>query len=210
MKRLLALLVTLAFALPAQAGDMATPDGLISTTVQAVLTVVKRDKSILTDQPRLLALVDDRILPHFDFTRMTQLAVGRSWRTATPEQKDALVREFRAMLVRTYSKVFSNYPDPQVEVKPAQMVDDGEATVRTVIRMSDGRTAAVDYEMRKTDAGWKAFDVTVEGISLVTSYRGSFGDEIKQSGIDGLIAKLSGMNVDAGQAGGHSGKGKAN
>jgi phospholipid transport system substrate-binding protein len=199
MKKILAVLLMAAMSMSSLAEDLiSTPDGLIMATVREVLEVVKQDKTIVQDQPRLQALVDEKILPHFDFTRMTQLAVGRSWRSATPEQKEALVREFRAMLVRTYTKVFSTYPDPEVEVKSARLLDESEATVRSVIRVSDGRVVTVDYEMRKKNGGWKAFDVTVEGISMVTSYRGSFADEIKQVGIDGLIKTLSEKNRDAG------------
>ncbi|MBU1214416.1 MAG: ABC transporter substrate-binding protein [Gammaproteobacteria bacterium] len=198
MKRLLVMLLMLTLGLPALAQeDESTPDGLIMVTVREVLAIVKRDKAIVSDQARLLELVDARILPHFDFTRMTKLAVGRPWRTATPEQQDALVREFRAMLVRTYTKVFSTYPDPEVEVKSAKLLSEDESTVRTIIRVSDGRVVTIDYEMKKIDGGWKAFDVTVEGISLVTSYRGSFADEIKQVGIDGLIKTLSEKNREA-------------
>lgn len=201
MKKFLLMLLMATVSLSSLAeGVMSTPDGLIMTTVREVLEVVKQDKSIVEDPPRLQALVDEKILPHFDFTRMTQLAVGRPWRTATAEQKESLVREFRAMLVRTYTKVFSTYPDPEVEVKSARLLDENEATVRSVIRVSDGRVVTVDYEMRKKDGGWKAFDVTVEGISMVTSYRGSFADEIKQVGIDGLIKTLSEKNRDAGDA----------
>lgn len=199
MKKLLAILM-MTLSLSAWAQDEATPDGLIMSTVREVLEIVKRDKAIVSDQARLLELVDARILPHFDFSRMTQLAVGRPWRTATPEQKAALTAEFRTMLVRTYTKVFSTYPDPQVEVKTAKMLSGDESTVYTVIRVSDGRVVQVDYEMKKIDGKWKAFDVTVEGISLVTSYRGSFADEIKQVGIDGLIKTLASKNRDASNA----------
>jgi phospholipid transport system substrate-binding protein len=202
MKRLLAMMLVGMLSLSAQAQeDESTPDGLIMSTVREVLAVVKQDKSIVQNQARLLELVDARILPHFDFTRMTKLAVGRPWRTATPEQQEALTREFRAMLVRTYTKVFSTYPDPRVEVESARMLAADESTVRTVIRVSDGRVVKVDYEMKKGTDGWKAFDVTVEGISLVTSYRGSFADEIKQVGIDGLIKALAGKNREAAVAG---------
>ncbi|MFH2133788.1 MAG: ABC transporter substrate-binding protein [Pseudomonadota bacterium] len=199
MKKILAVILLTVMSMPSLAeGVKSTPDGLIMATVREVLEVVKQDKTIVEDQPRLQTLVDEKILPHFDFTRMTQLAVGRPWRMATKEQKEALVREFRAMLVRTYTKVFSTYPDPEVEVKSARLLDENEATVRSIIRVSDGRVVTVDYEMRKKDGGWKAFDVTVEGISMVTSYRGSFADEIKQVGIDGLIKTLSEKNRDAG------------
>jgi phospholipid transport system substrate-binding protein len=211
MKKVVGMLLALALSFSCLAQeDESTPDGLIMSTVREVLAIVKRDKSIVSDQPRLLQLVDARILPHFDFTRMTQLAVGRPWRTATDEQKAALTREFRTMLVRTYSKVFSTYPDPEVEVKSAKLLSADESTVRTVIRVSDGRVVTVDYEMKKTANGWKAFDVTVEGISLVTSYRGSFADEIKQNGIDGLIQTLAGKNRDANKVANSGGKGSAN
>lgn len=198
MKKLLMMLLATTLTLSALAQDEGTPDGLIIATVREVMEIVKQDKAIVTDQMRLLALVDAKILPHFDFKRMTQLAVGRPWRTATPEQKEALVKEFRTMLVRTYTKVFSTYPDPEVEVKLARMLAEDESTVRSVIRVPDGRVVTVDYEMKKTNGHWKAFDVTVEGISLVTSYRGAFADEIKQVGMDGLIKTLAEKNRDAG------------
>lgn len=173
------------------------PDVLIQGTVREVLEIVRKDGSVLSDQSRLLELVDAKILPHFDFARMTRLAVGRGWRTATPEQQQALTAEFRTLLVRTYTKVFTTYRDPKVEVKPLQLAADAkEATVQTVISVT-GKTAKVDYEMGKTTTGWKAFDVTVEGVSLVSSYRGSFADEIQQRGVDGLIAKLAETNRNA-------------
>jgi phospholipid transport system substrate-binding protein len=148
-----------------------------------------------------LELVDAKILPHFDFARMTQLAVGRSWREASEKQKQDLTLEFRTMLVRTYAKVFSTYSDPKVEVKPVKLESDAtEVTVRTVIRISDGKMALVDYEMKKNPAGWKVFDVTVEGASLVTSYRGSFADQIQQTGLDGLIKTLTDKNLASNHA----------
>ncbi len=181
--------------------DAPAPDALIEETVREVLVIVKGDSGIMSNQKRLIELVDAKILPHFDFTRMTQLAVGRSWRTATSEQKQSLTTEFRTMLVRTYTKVFVNYPDPKVEVKPAKMEGGAtEATVRTVIHLNSSKSATVDYEMEKTENGWKAFDVTVEGVSLVTSYRGSFADQIQQAGVDGLIKALADKNAEASRA----------
>ncbi|MDD4912648.1 MAG: ABC transporter substrate-binding protein [Sideroxydans sp.] len=174
------------------------PDVLIKETMSEVLDFVKKDSALLSNEARLLELVDAKILPHFDFSRMTKLAVGKGWRTATPEQKQALTTEFRTMLVRTYTKVFTTYRNPKVEVKSVQVpagVD--EIAVKTIIGFSDGRSAKVEYEMAKTPMGWKAFDVTLEGVSLVSSYRGSFADEIQQSGVDGLIKKLSDTNKNA-------------
>ncbi len=185
---------------PAKA-EIPAPDVLIKNTVQEVMEIVKSDSAIVSNQKRLLELVDAKILPHFDFTRMTQLSVGRAWRTATAEQRQALTVEFQSMLVRTYARVFSTYSDPKVEVKPVKLENGTtEATVRTVIRIKDGTTATVDYEMQKSPTGWKVFDVTVEGVSLVTSYRGSFADQIKQTGIDGLIKTLADKNIDVRRA----------
>lgn len=178
--------------------DESTPDGQIRATVDEVLTIVGSDKAIVANQKRLLELVDAKILPHFDFTRMTQLTVGKAWRSMPDEQKQALTTEFRTMLVRTYAKVFSTYPDPIIEVKPVKPSGDpNEETVHTVIRVKDGKTATVDYEMKKSADGWKVFDITVEGVSLVTSYRGSFADQIQQNGVDGLIKALAEKNQDA-------------
>lgn len=186
-------------ALSAQA-DVVPPDVLIRTTVQDVETIITQDKDILAgDQTKLLALVDAKVLPHFDFGRMTQLAVGKYWRTATPEQKQALVTEFRNMLVRTYTKVFSVYRDQKVEVKSYMLaVDDpNEATVKTLIGKPGTPPIPVDYEMKKTADGWKAFDISIEGVSMVMSYRGTFSSQIQDVGIDGLIKTLAAKNSDA-------------
>lgn len=180
--------------------EVIAPDVLIRNTVQEVITIVKEDKDIRAgDQKKILALVDAKVLPHFDFQRMTQLAVGKHWRTATPEQKQALVTEFRNMLVRTYTKVFTVYRDQTVEVKPLKMgagVTD-EATIKTIINKPGSQPIPVDYEMKKSDDGWKAFDISIEGVSMVMSYRGTFTSQIEQGGIDGLIKTLSDKNAKA-------------
>lgn len=179
--------------------EMVAPDELIKATAQDVLVIVKQDKDIQAgSQKKILALVDAKVLPHFDFVRMTRLAVGKHWRAATPEQKQALVTEFRNMLVRTYTKAFTVYRDQTVEVKPFRMAADAtEATVKTTINKPGAPPVPVDYEMEKTADGWKAFDVAIEGVSMVTSYRGTFDTEIQQNGIDGLIKMLSDKNVNA-------------
>ncbi len=186
-------------AMPAVArAEIPPPDVLIRDTVHDVMELVNADRGIVANQKRLLGLVEAKILPHFDFDRMTKLAVGRAWRDASDEQKKALVTEFRTMLVRTYTNVFVTYPDPKIEVKPIKLDDSmTEITVRNLIRIGSGQTVTVDYEMEKTPSGWKAFDVTVDGVSLVISYRGSFADQIKQSGIDGLVKTLADKNLAA-------------
>jgi phospholipid transport system substrate-binding protein len=167
--------------------------------VDEVIAVIKQDKDIQAgDQKKILALVDAKVLPHFDFERMTQLAVGRPWRTASPEQKQALVREFRDMLVRTYTKVFSVYRNHAVDVKPVKMAADAtEATVMTTITKPGSQPVKVNYEMKKSDNGWKAYDIFIEGVSMVMSYRGTFATQIDQNGIDGLIKTLSENNITA-------------
>lgn len=177
--------------------DVAAPDVLIKNTVQDVTTIIKRDQEIQAgNQKKILALVDSKVLPNFDFTRMTQLAVGKYWRTATPEQKQSLVTEFRNMLVRTYTKVFTVYRDQAIEVKPLKMAADAtEATVLTVISKPGTPPVLVNYEMKKAADGWKAFDITIEGVSMVMSYRGTFASEIQDKGIDGLIKTLADKNA---------------
>jgi phospholipid transport system substrate-binding protein len=175
------------------------PDVLIRNTVDEVIGIIKQDKDIQAGDPKKInALVDAKVLPHFDFTRMTQLAVGKYWRTATPEQKQALATEFRNMLVRTYTKVFTVYRDQSVEVKPFRMApDDTEVTVKTVIIKPGSQPIPVDYEMKIAADGWKVFDISIEGVSMVMSYRGTFASEIQDSGIDGLIKTLSEKNTSS-------------
>ncbi len=196
MKKLL--LAVMMFAVLGTAyADVVAPDALIKSTVQDVTTIIKRDQDIQAgNQKKIVALVDSKVLPNFDFTRMTQLAVGKYWRTATPEQKQSLTSEFRNMLVRTYTKVFTVYRDQAIEVKPLKMAADAtDATVQTVISKPGTPAVSVNYEMRKGADGWKAFDIVIEGASMVMSYRGTFASEIQEKGIDGLIKSLADKNA---------------
>lgn len=198
MKKLFLVVSLFLMAGIAQA-EIIAPDVLIKDTAQDVITIVKQDKDIQSgNQKKILALVDAKILPNFDFTRMTQLAAGKYWRQATPEQKKALVSEFRNMLVRTYTKAFTMYKDQTIEVKPLKLAaTDTETTVKTQIIKVGGQPTAVDYQMKKAADGWKVFDVVIEGVSMVTSYRGTFSSQIEQSGIDSLIKSLADMNAGA-------------
>ena len=173
------------------------PDVLIKNTAQEVLAIVKQDKDIRAgNQKKILALVDAKVLPNFDFERMTRMAVGKGWRGATPEQKKTLVSEFRNLLVRTYANAFTRFQDQTVEVKPIKMSSGAdEVTVKTLILKPGAQSIAVDYEMEKTAEGWKVFDLTVEGASLVTTYRSTFSDQVQQAGIDGLIKMLADKNA---------------
>jgi phospholipid transport system substrate-binding protein len=197
MKKILVLLSAALFtsALNAYA-DLMPPDTLVRNTAQEVLAIVKQDKDIQSgNQKKLLDLVDAKVLPHFDFERMTRLTAGKNWRAATPEQKTALVNEFRALLIHTYTAAFTRYENQNVDVKPVRMLpSDDEVTVRTTIFKPGTPPIAVDYEMEKTDSGWKVFDLSVEGASLIATYRGTFAEQIQQSGIDGLIKSLADKN----------------
>lgn len=178
----------------ALAADLA-PDALVRTTTQDVLAVVKQDKAIQAgDNKKILALVDEKVLPHFDFAKMTRLAVGGDWRKASPEQQEALVREFRTLLVRTYSTALTGFKDQSIEVKPARLNGDADALVQSRINQANGKPLAIDYKMGKSNKGWQVYDVTIDGISLVTSYRGDFGAKIQQGGIDGLLKSLAEKN----------------
>lgn len=173
---------------------------LVKDTVRDVLDIVRADKDLRAgNQKKLLELVDAKVLPHFNFERMTKLAVGKAWRTATPEQKQALVSEFRTLLVRTYTKAFTAYRDQSVEVKPLKLDDAAtEVTVKTaIVKPGAQQPVLVDYDLEKTPDGWKVYDVTVEGVDLVASKRGEFADYIQQSGVEGLIKRLTDLNHTA-------------
>lgn len=199
MKELLKIFAGLVCAIGVAQAEVVAPDVLIRSTVDEVIAIIRQDKDIQAgDQKKILELVDAKVLPHFDFERMTQLAVGRPWRTATPEQRQALVREFRNMLVRTYTKVFTVYRDQAVEVKPLKMAADAtEVTVQTIIRKPGAQPVPVNYELKKSGEGWKAYDIFIEGVSMVMSYRGTFNTQIQENGIDGLIKTLADKNINA-------------
>jgi phospholipid transport system substrate-binding protein len=179
----------------AGAAEMA-PDVLVKSTAQEVMGIIKQDKDIQSgNSKKVLDLVEAKVLPHFDFARMAQLAVGRHWPKASPAQQQALVAEFRTLLVRTYSGSLTNFRDQAVEYKPLKLASsETEATVRTVINQPGGQPVPIDYTLERTAEGWKVYDVAVENVSLVTNYRSSFSAEIQRSGVDGLIKTLADQN----------------
>lgn len=194
--RMLLALILSAAVMSARA-DVEAPDQLIRETAADVIATVKADRELRDgNQQKLLALVEAKILPHFDFEKMTRLAVGRPWRQATAEQRQALVTEFRTLLVRTYTAAFSHYENQTVEVQaPLRSAEsDDEVTVKTSIIKPGSPPVSVNYEMEKRPDGWKVFDLTIEGASLIESYRGTFAERVQQSGIDGLIKFLTEKN----------------
>ena len=175
------------------------PEALIKEVSTDVLDAVKADKSIQAgDIRKVIALVDQKVLPYVDFQRMTAAAVGRYWRQATPEQQKRLQEEFKLLLVRTYSGALSQVsPEQKVELKPMRAAPtDNEVVVRTEIR-GKGDPIQLDYRLEKAADSWKIYDVNVLGVWLVENYRNSFAQEIGANGIDGLIAKLAERNKSA-------------
>lgn len=199
MKQWIKVLAGLMCLVSVAQADMMAPDALIKATSDEVIAIIKQDQDIKSgNQQKIVALVDAKLLPHFNFQRMTQLAVGKTWRSATPEQKQTLIAEFHNLLVRTYAKAFSSYRDQRVEVNPIKLNDaDDEVTVKTSIIKPNGPALAVNYEMQKTKDGWKVFDLSIEGAGLVPTYRSSFAAEIEKGGLDGLIKVLQDKNANA-------------
>lgn len=198
MKRRLTALVWAfaALAIPLATAQDLTPDALVKTVTQDVIAVIKQDKEIQAgDRRKTIALVEEKVLPHFNFTRMTALAMGANWRKATPEQQQALVNEFRTLLVRTYSTALSAYRNQVIEVKPLRAKpDDADVVVRSEVKQSGTEPVTLDYSMEKTPTGWKVYDVVVGGVSLVTTYRDVFATEVRNAGVDGLIKALADKN----------------
>ena len=175
------------------------PDELIKKTTNEVLTVIKQDKEIQAgSKKKIKDVIEVKVLPHFDFTRMTRLALGRFWKQATPEQQVALVSEFKTLLVRTYSTSLISYRDQQINYKPLKMTPaDTDVVVKTLIMQPGAQSIPLDYSMVKTPTGWKAYDISVDGVSLVINYRSSFAQEIQQGGVDHLIKTLQAKNSSA-------------
>ncbi|MBU6505652.1 MAG: ABC transporter substrate-binding protein [Betaproteobacteria bacterium] len=176
----------------AQASAVAGPDAVIRKTADEVIAAVKADKAIQSgDRTSAYKLIDQKVLPHFDFERMTRLAVGRNWRQAAPEQQKQLVGGFRDLLVRTYASSLSQYKDQVVQIKGTDaQPGDAEAVVHTLIVPSGGQSIPIDYSMEKANDDWKVYDIRVDGVSLVTNYRSEFTDIVRRSGVDGLIKAL--------------------
>jgi len=205
MKLLMSFLAMVFLAVgPARAQEIVAPDVLAKSVTDEVLALLRADKDIQAgNTKKVVDLVEKKVLPHFEFTRMTRLAVGPNWRQATPEQQKALVGEFRALLVQTYAATLAAYRNQVIEYRPLRMQpDDTEAVVKSLINQSGGKPVTVDYKMEKTPAGWKVYDVVVADLSLVQNYRGSFETEVRKGGIDGLVKALTEKNqqLAAGQA----------
>lgn len=194
-KILMAVLLAMSATWAAANADVA-PDVLARSVTDEVLAIVRADKELQAGNPQKVAqLVESKVLPHFNFVQMTQLAVGRNWRQASPEQQKVLVEEFKTLLVRTYTTAFTGYRNQTIEYRPLRMAPaDTDVVVKSLIKQPAGQPIAIDYSMSKSTGAWKVYDVKIEGISLVENYRNTFNNEIQRTGVDGLIRALTDKN----------------
>jgi phospholipid transport system substrate-binding protein len=181
---------------PQSIAEVTPPDVLVKSVTLEVLDIVSKDKEIQAGSvERIIGLVDAKVLPHFSFDSMTAIAMGVNWRKATAEQKTKLIQEFRTLLVRTYASALTSYRDEKFEFLPLRAKPtDTDVTVNVRVLKSGRQPIALDYDMEKTAAGWKCYNVYVAGVSLVLNYRTEFANVIRKSGIDGLIAVLQKKN----------------
>ena len=194
MKKLIAVVFAVLLASPVLAQE--APDVLVKRVTEEVLEIVRKDRDIQNGSTqKAMELVDQKVLPHFDFLHMTALAVGRDWKKASPGQQQQLTAEFKTLLVRTYSNALTSYKNQKIVYKPFRMnSDDSEVLVRTEVIQPGSKPVQIDYNLKKSDTSWKVYDVVVAGISLVTNYRDQFAQEVRSGGIDGLIAAIAAKN----------------
>jgi phospholipid transport system substrate-binding protein len=190
------LALLLAVAAPVAVAQVSAPDVLLKGVTADVIAIIRQDKDIQAGVPAKVAeVVETRILPLFDFARMTQLAVARNWNAATPEQQKTLTTEFRTLLVRTYSTALSNYRDQVIDFKPLRSAPgDTEVTVKSVVKQTGTDALSMDYDMEKRADGWKVYDIKIDGISLITTYRETFANKVREGGVEGLIKSLADKN----------------
>jgi phospholipid transport system substrate-binding protein len=193
---LVACLLLISGGVFAQAPDQATaPDALIKMVVSDVMASVKSDPEIQKGNiPKIVDLVEKKIVPYTDMRRTTEMAMGPNWKKATPEQQNQLVLEFKNLLIRTYSGALSQLRDQTVQFKALRAApDDKEVVVKTVV-LGRGDPVPLDYRLEKTDKGWKVYDMNIMGVWLVEAYRNQFSNQISQNGIDGLVKFLQDRN----------------
>ena len=193
--RAAALGLLLALGVPARAQDV-PPDQLVKTVTLEVVDLIKSDKEIQAgNRAKLVQLIDAKVLPHFNFTAMTALAMGQSWNKANPEQKKRLAEEFRTLLVRTYASALAAYAEQKFDFRPLRAKPtDTDVTVQVRVLQPGTQPVPIDYSMEKTAAGWKVYDVMVGGVSLVANYRTEFNSTVRDVGIEGLIRNLQAKN----------------
>jgi phospholipid transport system substrate-binding protein len=184
------------FAYSALAQAIVPADVFVKSVADEVLTIIKKDKDIQNgDQAKIFALVEEKIVPNFNFDHVCKLVLGKNFSKATKDQQEAFEREFRTLLIRTYASALSKYRNQTIEYKPLrEAIDDKQVVIKTFILQPGGQPLGVDYSVEQVGDAWKVYDITIEGVSLVTNYRGQFGTEIRQGGMDGLIQRIAEKN----------------
>ena len=192
------LLLSLALAAPVVQAAEVAPDALLTAVTSEVIAAIRQNREQADGPAKIAEVVEGKVLPLFDFSRMTQLAMARNWRLATSEQQILLTVEFRRLLVRTYSAALTSYRDQKIEFKRVRAAPgDTDVTVKSEVRNGTERMS-IDYELVRTPAGWLVYDVKIDGVSLVTAYRESFASKVRAEGVDGLIRALTEKNRQSG------------
>lgn len=191
-----ALFFSLLMIAPSAFAQEDSPDAMIKSVTEEVLSIVRQDKDIQSgNTQKAISLVETKVLPHFNFQRMTSLAVGRDWNKANAEQKKRLTEEFKTLLVRTYSNALTGYRNQTVRYRPTRMqAGDTEVVVKSEILQPGNKPIQLQYSVERQNEGWKVYDVVVAGVSLVSNYRSTFNQEVSANGIDGLIKMLVDKN----------------
>jgi len=195
MRHTALLTLTLLFsAIPVAAQDVA-PDALVKSVTLEVVDLIAKDKELKAGRAKLVQVIEQKVLPHFNFTAMTALAMGQNWGKANPEQRKRLTEEFRTLLVRTYASALAAYSEQKLDFRPLRAkATDTDVTVSVRVLQPGAQPVPIDYSMEKTAKGWKVYDVMVGGVSLVANYRTEFANTVRASGIDGLIKDLGTKN----------------
>lgn len=176
------------------------PQEVIQDTSARMIDALRKNSAALRqDSSRIYELVDQIVLPNFDFELMSRWVLGRAWQQATPDQRRRFADEFRTLLVRTYAKALLEYADQDVRVPSQPPASGNQTTVRTEVQPKTGRPIQINYSMNLGHEGWKVYDVTVDGVSLVTNYRSTFASQIRNSGLDAVIADLQQRNAQSGR-----------
>jgi phospholipid transport system substrate-binding protein len=196
ISRLLGVLLLLAVHAPLLATTATDPQEIVKQTTERVLQKLRSEGALLKkDQQRLYQVINEVILPHFDFRQMSKWVLGRYWRSASEPQRSQFTKQFELLLVKTYSNALVEFRDETVDFLPSQERSGNEVAVRSTINRTAGPAVLITYQMHKVDNSWKVYDVVVEGVSLVINYRSSFAQEINRNGLDGLIQRLVDKNA---------------
>jgi len=189
------LLVSTALMFSSIASATVSADVFVKSIADDVITILKKDKDLQSDPEKVYALAEDKILPNFNFDRVSRLVLGKNYTKASKEQQEAFQKEFRTLLIHTYASALSKYRNQVIEYKPLRDVTDpNQVVVKTLILQPGGQPLGVDYSLEQSGDAWKVYDIVIEGVSLVTNYRGQFSAEIRQGGMDGLIQRISEKN----------------